>query len=394
MFDKQLTFWIAGLILSSTLLGGTGSLAATADPPADSGRSAIAIEALSRLKGIDLEANPTVKAAVLKVLEKTRGTPQFVELVRDFNVPGQQPALLEMAVKNPGISIGVEAMRLFLRSPDEALLKSALATNAANVIEVMGNTEAKEIVPLLAPVISDPALDLSSRKLAIRALARVREGAAALLQLAKENRLNPELKLTASSALHEIRWEDLKAQADQLLPLPASQNAQPLPPIAEMARLKGDKLNGAAVFRRESVGCIKCHQVNGEGIDFGPNLSEIGTKLGKDALYEAILDPSAGISFGFEAWEITFTNGDDAYGLIVNETADELAVKAVGGIVTRYKKSEIAQRTKQRLSIMPAGLPQAMSEQELVDLVEYLAGLKKADPERSKIQDPSSRETP
>jgi len=47
-----------------------------------------------------------------------------------------------------------------------------------------------------------------------------------------------------------------------------------------------------------------------------PDLSEIGTKLGKDALLEAILEPSAGISFGFEAFDFALKDGDDAYGLI------------------------------------------------------------------------------
>jgi len=100
--------------------------------------------------------------------------------------------------------------------------------------------------------------------------------------------------------------------------------------------------------------------------------------LGKDALYEAILDPSAGISFGYEAWQLTLKSGDEAYGLIVSDTADEVAVKAVGGIVTRYPKSDIVKREQMKLSIMPAGLQQAMTPQELVDLVEYLSSLTKA----------------
>src|SRR5213075_1151871 len=147
-------------------------------------------------------------------------------------------------------------------------------------------------------------------------------------------------------------------------------------PISELVKQKGDTAKGALVFRREAPGCIKCHQVNGEGTDFGPNLSDIGTKLGKDALYESILDPSAGISFGYEAWQIVMKNGDDANGFIVSETADELALKTVGGTVARYKKSEIAKRTQQRTSIMPSNLQQMMSQQELVDLVEYLTMLK------------------
>ena len=153
-----------------------------------------------------------------------------------------------------------------------------------------------------------------------------------------------------------------------------------MPPIAELVNRKGNPSNGALVFRRETVGCYKCHQIKGEGIDFGPNLSEIGTKLAKDAIYQAILDPSAGISFGYEAWQLDFKNGDDALGLIVSETADEVVLKTVGGITTRYKKSDILRRTKQKLSIMPAGLEQTMSTDELVDLVEYLSSRKKPSP--------------
>ena len=200
----------------------------------------------------------------------------------------------------------------------------------------------------------------------------------ALLDLAEENKLPADLSLTASSALNSARWPDIKGRAAKILPPLQGQDTKPLPPIAELVKRKGDPVNGSAVFRRDAVGCIKCHQINGEGIEFGPNLSEIGAKLGKDALYEAILDPSAGISFGFEGWQLTLKNSDDASGLVVNETPDELALKSVGGIVTRYRKSDIASRTQQKVSIMPAGLQQTMSLQELADVVEYLASLKKA----------------
>ena len=141
--------------------------------------------------------------------------------------------------------------------------------------------------------------------------------------------------------------------------------------------MPGNAANGAKVYARQSPGCITCHVVNGQGTDFGPNLSEIGSKLGKDAILEAILDPSVGISFGYEAFNVVLKNGDEAYGLIVSETADDISLKAVGGVVTRFKKSEIASRQPSKLSIMPAGLQQAMTTQEFVGLVEFLASLKK-----------------
>ena len=354
-------------------------VAGVAAEPLEPERVTTVIEALTRLGPEKVEANPKLKEALGKVLEATKGTPRFVELVREFHITDQDPALLELAVANSNNSTGVDAARLILASHNSELLKASLAgTNAVKVAEVLGNTADKLIVPLLEPIVADSTQNVVLRKQAVRALAQVQEGAASLLKLAKEQKLPDDVKLVASSELNNVRWANLKSEAAQVLPLPQGRNVQPLPPISELIKMPGDAKRGAEVFRRDAVGCIKCHQVNGEGIDFGPSLSEIGTKLGKDALYEAVFDPSAGISFGFEAWQIELKSGDEAYGLIVSDTAEEIAMKTQGGIVTRYKKSDVAKREQQKLSIMPAGLQQVMSTEDLVDLVEYLSSLKKA----------------
>ncbi|MBI2925261.1 MAG: c-type cytochrome [Verrucomicrobia bacterium] len=354
-----------------------------AEPPSeDTERTRVALEALSRLKGIDLESNAAVKAAVLRVLEQVRGQPEFVELVRSFKLKGQEPALLQAAIDRAEGSAGVEAARLLLDTGQLDLLRGALegtnAVAATALTEALGNTADKRAVPLLAPLLTDAKRDLALRKQAVRALAQTQDGAATMLAFAKQDKLPADLKLAARAELNAVRWPALRAEAARLLPLPQSQNAEPLPPVSELAKRAGDPTRGAEVFSRETVACNRCHQINGQGIDFGPNLSEIGAKLAKDALYAALLDPSAGISFGFEAWEIELKNGDEAFGLLVSETPDELAIKTQTGIVTRYKKDAIAKREQQKISPMPTGLAQTMSEQELVDLVEYLASLRKA----------------
>jgi putative heme-binding domain-containing protein len=246
------------------------------------------------------------------------------------------------------------------------------------VAEALGNTSQNEAAKLLLPLVTAARIDLALRKQAVRSLAQTSQGASGLLRLAKEQQLPEDMKLTASSELNRVRWPAMKAEAATVLPLPQGRNAQPLPPLVELLKMPGDPANGAKVFSSAAVGCANCHQVKGQGVDFGPNLTEIGSKLGKDALFEAILDPSAGISFGFEAWQFELRSGDEAYGLLVSETAEEVAVKAVGGIVTRYKKGDVAKREQMKLSIMPVGLQQAMTTQELVDLVEYLFSLKKS----------------
>ncbi len=337
-----------------------------------------AIEALSRLKGLDLDASPALKGAVLKILATTRGTPQFVDIVRDFKLADQGVGLLECAVLHPTHSSGAEAMRLLAAQGQIPLITAALTgTNAAIVLTVLGNTGEKQFVPLIKPFITDPQRGIDLKKVALHSLTQTPEGTRHLLEMVRSDQLSADLKPTAMTVLNQVRWSDLKAEAAKLLPVPQVQDAQPLPPIADLLKQTGNPTRGALVFQRAEVGCSLCHQVDGKGMDFGPKLSEIGTKLGKDALYQSILEPSAGISFGFEAWQLDLKNGDEAYGIISSETAEDVALKTQNGIVTKYEKSNIAHRQQMTSSIMPSGLEHTMSPQDLVDLIEYLMTLKK-----------------
>ncbi|MGK0199163.1 MAG: putative heme-binding domain-containing protein, partial [Yoonia sp.] len=105
-------------------------------------------------------------------------------------------------------------------------------------------------------------------------------------------------------------------------------------------------------------------------------LSEVGSKLTREALYESILAPNAGILMGYESWTVETKSGDEYYGLLVSETKELVSIKTVGGIVNQVKRAEILTQRKSKLSTMPNGLQQMMSEQDLVDLVEYLARLR------------------
>ncbi|MDA1274748.1 MAG: c-type cytochrome [Verrucomicrobia bacterium] len=370
----------ARILLLAALLASFGVFAQTLD----SERIALAIEALSRLNKAQIAANPKLTAALDRVLEATRGTPQFVELVRKFEVAGKSEALIETAVLAADASVGADALRIVLDAGElDRIRGTILGTNishAIKIVEALGNLGEKRTLELIFPIVEDTFRALALRKRAVSALTRTQEGASALLQIAKTDRLSADLKLIAAQELHQARWPEIKREAEIVLPAPQARDDQPLPPIAELAKRSGDPAKGAEIFSRPEVGCINCHQVHGNGIDFGPKLSEIGTKLGKDALYEAIINPSAGISFDYEAWEITLKNGDEAFGLIISETADEVTVKAQAGVRTRYKKADIESRRKMSASIMPSGLQQTLSVEDFVSLVEYLASLKSAKP--------------
>ena len=77
--------------------------------------------------------------------------------------------------------------------------------------------------------------------------------------------------------------------------------------MTELLVYVGNSERGRTIF--EQTTCVQCHQVNGTGINFGPDLSEIGSKLSKQGLYESILDPDATVSPAFQAVNIVRRDG-------------------------------------------------------------------------------------
>ena len=124
--------------------------------------------------------------------------------------------------------------------------------------------------------------------------------------------------------------------------------------------------------------------MNGIGRDVGPNLSEIGKKLSKQAMFESILYPSAGISHNYEQWAVTTTGGQVVTGLLVSSTDTETQIKDINGLVKTIKAAEIEDKVKQSVSLMPADLQKLISVKEMTDVVEYLSTLKEAAPAEKK----------
>jgi putative heme-binding domain-containing protein len=376
---------VAGLVRVVLMLaaGTVGTVGAGAQTGTSGGPS-VALEALQRLKGMDLEANPALKGAVLKVLESTRGTAQFVEIVRDFSLAGQEAGLLEVAEKLSGESAGAESVRLLLQGEGRSMLRAALGPSTSSpaaarrlaLAKALANAADPAGLPLLTELLLDPAADGALRATAVHGLASSQAGAREVLKLSEAGKLDDATRNTASLALAQSRWPDIRSEAARVLPPPRAADGGVLPTIGELVRMRGDAVEGGKVFRGEKAACIKCHRVGTEGVDFGPGLSEIGTKLARQAILESILDPSAGIAFGYEAWSVETRGGDEEFGIIASETAEELALKQQTGVVLRLKKLEVTRREKQKLSVMPSGLAQLLTRQELIDLVEYLTTLK------------------
>ena len=367
----------AGFV-SATLLT-VSCFAPTASAEELSAQDNLIIGALMRLENYDYaNAKPKVKAAVGRYLKIKWGTADALDLIERFKIRDQDDALLALALEKPNDTLGVRSAKILLGADqhdgfEKAITgKDAKARDAA--LNVLGFTGDPKAVTLLSSIATDPKRPLPIRGGAVRGLAKARAGEKKIIELAKADQLPQDLHVTAAGALAATADPAIRAAAAKHLKTPAGAGGKPLPPIAELAKRKGDAANGKAVYAKV---CFACHQVGSFGLDFGPPLTEIGDKLPREGLLQAILEPSAGISFGYEGFVIKMKNNSELMGFISSETENKITLKMAGGIAQAIDKAQIADRTQLPTSLMPPGLQAAMSEKDLIDLVEYLTTLKK-----------------
>ena len=333
-------------------------------------------EALMRLKG---NQSPEIAKALTDALAKAKGTAAFVDLVEDFGATGQGQALLDTALAIGSDPAAVEAMKMVLNESEwEAIVTKGLeGPKSADVLNLLGATANAKGMGRLNSIIHNAKQKPELRKAAVQALARTQSGAESLVKSAKDGRFAEDLKPIASSALRLVQYASLKADIDSLFPAPAAMGGKALPPISELVKLKGDAAKGRAIFERMESSCITCHRVNDKGADFGPALSEIGTKLPKEAIFDSIINPNAGLSMGFETTQLALKGGGIGMGIVRSETNDDVVLALPGGVTQKFAKNTIANREKLTTSMMPSGLNQALTQDDLVNLVEYLSTLKK-----------------
>jgi len=144
----------------------------------------------------------------------------------------------------------------------------------------------------------------------------------------------------------------------------------------EMARLanalkagNGDFKAGKEVFTNT---CAKCHKLFGEGASIGPELT--GSQRGNlDYILENVLDPSAVVPREYQVIVFELKNGRVLNGIVAAETERAVTVQTQNDKVV-VAKDDIESRTQTNVSMMPEGLFDALSPQEVRNLVAYLMG--------------------
>jgi putative membrane-bound dehydrogenase-like protein len=136
---------------------------------------------------------------------------------------------------------------------------------------------------------------------------------------------------------------------------------------------KADPEAGRRVFESPKLaGCYKCHRVEGRGADIGPDLSLIG-RTERKWIVESILQPSAVVAPHYQAWVVETTDGKTRTGLLVGTHLDKSVYVDEKGNRFEVLAVEVANIRAAKNSIMPDGLLDKLTDQEVRDLIAYLA---------------------
>lgn len=352
-----------------------------ADSDEQSRRDRIVVEALMRLDGVDVNADPKLSGAVKRYLGKIQDDPSQLKVIQKLKISGMGEHLLGR-IATWGVSTpSVQAIDLALEQGSSDTIRTTLSaeqpTDAAMTLaKVLALSNRKDAHDLQRALIENASVSKSIRVDAAVGLARAKTTHGILIDLAKKDQLPAEAKILIGATLRSSEDEAIKTAANELFPpLKTSQSA--LPPIEVLVKRPGNAAEGKKLYNGVAT-CSQCHMIGTEGKNVGPSLSEIGSKLTRDSMYVAILSPSAGISHSFEAYSARTSDGEVITGLLVSDTPQAVTIKDAKGIERTIARDDLEEFKKQEKSLMPENLQETMSEQGLVDLVEFLMTLKKA----------------
>jgi putative heme-binding domain-containing protein len=134
----------------------------------------------------------------------------------------------------------------------------------------------------------------------------------------------------------------------------------------------GDVRRGQALFNSERTACSTCHAIGYLGGNIGPDLTRIGQVRNERDLLEAIVFPSASFVRSYEPMIISTKDGDDYSGVVRRDAVDEIVLATGPGAEVRVARGDIAEIRPGKLSVMPQGLDEQLSREELADLMAFL----------------------
>jgi putative heme-binding domain-containing protein len=338
-------------------------------------------------------AQGTQDDGVLAVLLEDFGRKKLTAAVpiATAHISSSDPVVRQRAVdalKQIGGQPAIDALMTMLDNPS--------ADFRGQAIVALGSMKAKSAVPRLLPCLNQA----ETHDETITALAQIDDMAAFDAYMDGLASKNSSLRVQCEAALRGLR-----TQALPLIEARLTTNQLPATALASLKQLyEGDPAaRSNSVFRHkvlevapgqyqdfalshpgnarrgkklfhdlQGLGCIRCHHIDGEGGDIGPDLTDIRAKQTRADIIDSVLYPSKQILDGYQQVFFQTKDDDDISGIVRSETADEITIIDSAGLKHVLEKAKITGRKTSKISLMPEGLQDGLSLVEFSDLIAYV----------------------
>ena len=367
-------------------------------------------EGVARAKELLKDANPANRRLAFQALRRVGQDvlPAAVALAADADVAVRRdvatslhavaadkavPILVELAKrldvsdKNSVAAFGIGAAGK--EAQVWAAVKAALVKDgqpwSAEVARIAWVLHTPDMVNELSAQATGQQVSAEQRKLATETLSFVesKEAALSMIKLAGEGSpVKGEaatwalMRMTGAWSQFDVRSELKKAgvydEAKVVVnPIQVPEAPKPTYTSADVLAKTGDAAKGKALAQR----CVMCHQIDGNGPAYGPELRGFATRQGREAVVTAIVEPSASIALGYEGTTLKLKAGGQIDGLLQSNN-DPAVIKSAGGVSQLVPKKLIGGQSKLGKSLMMSGEQLGLNAQEVADLAAWLAEYK------------------
>ena len=277
---------------------------------------------------------------------------------------------------------------LFERQPDRrGYIAMALAEHPdgenwqvlVRSLPIVDGSFAQQVLSKLATVDRTPDAPEAYRQAILRGL-KLQDGggqlAVALLEKWTAKKLTePGAKLDASLAAWQ-KWfaETYPDQPEAKLPEESAANRWTFDELqsflSSKEAAKGSASRGAAVFVKAQ--CAKCHRFGDHGEGVGPDLTTVSLRFQKKEILESILFPSQVISDQYASKSVQRIDGRVVWGIVAQQADGSVSVLQSDGTKLLVPKDDIDSISPIKKSVMPEGLLNPLTLEEIADLFAYL----------------------
>ncbi|HZK81246.1 MAG TPA: HEAT repeat domain-containing protein, partial [Humisphaera sp.] len=330
-----------------------------------------------KLKSLIGDKDEALSAAAYRLVGAWRLTsliPSLTEAAEAEKTPDKiRKAALE-GLAGFGKSSAAELKKLSLAPTPDSTRRIAVAA--------LASVDSRAAAPIAADIISSGAADPDAATV-LGAFIKRSGGAVNLSSALARKTVTADtarlaLRYLQSSGAEETALTEYFRKAAGLSTGPTKLTADQMKQTIAEVMASGNAQNGEKIFRSREAGCYQCHAIGGAGGQLAPDLRAIGATSPVDYLIDSVLDPNKAVKDGYQGYTVATKDGDVFSGIKVRQDDKVLVLRDAAHDMTIPIASIKLQ--KDVGSLMPTGLADALTHQEFLDLIRFLAELGKPGP--------------